>query len=83
MMTLYDVGMRTIVELPNRQLDALAAICRAEKISRAEAIRCAIDSWIETVPSEAVEAFGLWRERGIDALQYEASLRAEWDRPES
>ena len=25
-------------------------------------------------------AFGLWRKRNIDALQYQKDLRAEWDR---
>lgn len=26
-------------------------------------------------------AFGLWRGRGINALNYEQNLRAEWDAP--
>jgi hypothetical protein len=26
-------------------------------------------------------AFGAWRGRNIDALQYEQALRAEWDEP--
>lgn len=24
-------------------------------------------------------AFGMWRERGVDALAYEQTLRSEWD----
>jgi hypothetical protein len=37
MMTWHDDAMRTIIDLPADQLDALDGICRRESISRAEA----------------------------------------------
>jgi len=42
-MTLDDDVMRTIIELPDAQLESLSRLCRREKISRAEAIRRAVD----------------------------------------
>lgn len=75
----YDDGMRTIVELPEDQLRALAEICRREKISRAEAIRRAVARYAREAAGErSREAFGLWRGRGADGLAYERRLRKEW-----
>ena len=71
--------MRTIIELPGDQLDALADLCRAEGISRAEAIRRAVLSYVRGARSKALtSAFGLWRDRPIDGLEYERQLRDEW-----
>jgi hypothetical protein len=72
--------MRTIIEVPEAQLDALDALCRRENISRAEAIRRAVAAYVGRASAAArASAFGLWRDRGIDALAYERGLRAEWD----
>jgi hypothetical protein len=80
MMTCYDDAMRTIVDLPDRQLEALDGICRRESISRAEAIRRAVDLLVHDRAAGAAEAaFGLWRGRqAIDGLQYQDQLRREW-----
>lgn len=51
--------MRTLVNIPDRQIEALAAICKAKDISRAEAVRRAINDFIERNRSAPVEAFGL------------------------
>lgn len=72
--------MRTIIELPDDQIGALAAICRRRSISRAEAIRQAVAHLVQREGRGAAsEAFGLWRDRRLDSLQYEESLRREWD----
>ena len=72
--------MRTIVSLPQEQIDALAEICRREQISRAEAIRRAIAGYArQQLPDRGGEAFGLWRDRGIDGLEYERRAREEWE----
>ena len=72
--------MRTIIELPQQQLDALDVICRSEGISRAEAIRRAITRMVgETRPALGTPAFGLWRDRPVDGLDYERRLRDEWE----
>jgi len=75
-------SMRTIIELPGSQLEALDALCAREGISRAEAIRRAVAAHLEAHRAAAPdEAWGLWRGRGLDGLVYQAQLRAEWDAP--
>lgn len=78
--------MRTIVELPDTQVKALARLCRKEGISRAEAIRRAVNGLV--AGQEAAEAqagmraaFGLWRGRRPDGRGYVEALRAEWEEP--
>jgi len=72
--------MRTIIELPPDQIDALDALCRRDRISRAEAIRRAVAGYVRSVPREGADpAYGLWRARRIDGLKYQNRLRREWD----
>ena len=79
-MPLYDDTMRSIIDLPPEQIEALAKICRREGISRAEAVRRAVADYIHVRKQPMAEqVFGLWRDRGIDGLAYERSLREEWD----
>ncbi len=80
MMTWYDdVIMRTIIDLPDAQLEALAAWCGREGVSRAEAIRRAVAALLQEARAQvAPEAYGLWRDRPVDGLAYETALRAEW-----
>ena len=72
--------MRTIIDLPDHQLAALAELCEREKISRAEAIRRALDAMLaekHTVDRNA--AFGAWAPRG-DSRTVVDTLREEWTR---
>jgi hypothetical protein len=80
MMSLYDDGdMRTIVDLPEEQIRALAEVCRREKISRAEAVRRAVAEYAgRHAAGDAEKAFGLWRQGQVDGLSYERRLRREW-----
>lgn len=72
--------MRTIIELPPDQLDALEVLCAREGISRAEAIRRAVASFVgQSGTSSAGQAFGLWRGRPGGGLEYQEQLRKEWD----
>ena len=79
-MTCYDDVMRTIIDLPEDQLQALDGICRREDISRAEAIRRAVALLVRHRGAGASGiAFGLWRgKRRIDGLRYQERLRGEW-----
>ena len=72
--------MRTIIDLPDAQLEALDGICRRELISRAEAIRRAVDLLVRDRAAGASHAaFGLWRgARAVDGLRYQERLRREW-----
>jgi len=79
--------MRTIIALRADQVRALDARCATSGISRAEAIRRAVDSWLEDTGTDGAEderlfreAFGMWAGRGTDALEYTRRLRTEWDR---
>ena len=78
-MTSYDDAMRTIIDLPSEQLEALTDLCRREGISRAEAVRRAVASPIERERASAPSsAFGLWRSRPVDGVAYQRRLRKEW-----
>ncbi len=73
--------MRTIVDIPQTTLDEFDELAKREDISRAEAVRRAIAEYLESRRSSGGEAaFGIWRDKRIDALAYEDDLRGEWDR---
>lgn len=78
MMTMHDNFMRTIVDIPEADLERLSGICEAEGISRAEAVRRAVKLYLEKQSAGGKDVFGMWKDRGIDALEYERSLREEW-----
>lgn len=81
--------MRALVDIPEHQLEELSAICAARKLSRAEAVRQALDMFIQQNRSARDEAFGLWKGKTIylpddseplpeDGLAYQERLRSEW-----
>lgn len=90
--------MRTIVDIPEESLKALAVYCQAEGVSRAEAVRRAVDFFQKSFAQQTAaakeaerqkvlnETFGAWADdplwKGRDAVEYVRALRAEWDRPE-
>lgn len=78
---IYDaVIMRTIVELPESQVEALAELCARQNISRAEAIRRAVDALLTSQPRPGRDqAFGAWKGRG-DSRRVVKALRDEWSR---
>jgi hypothetical protein len=84
--------MRTLIDVPERQLKELETICAALKLSRAEAVRRAVAAFIaQNRPSRDV-AFGLWKGQSMrlpgesaeggplpeDGLSYQEKLRSEW-----
>ena len=78
-MTLYDDTMRTIFEIPDEKVKELDRLCKAQKISRAELMRRAIDKYLLDTPLVRREAsFGIWKKKKIDSLKFEASIRKEW-----
>jgi hypothetical protein len=70
--------MRTLIDIPDKQIAALAIICEAEKLSQAEAIRQAIAAYLELKKVSPTVAFGVWKERSVDGLSYQEQARAEW-----
>ena len=71
--------MRTIVDLPEKQIEALKQMSEASRSSRAELVRRAIDEFLaHHLPAQDDEAFGIWRERKTDGLDYQDRMRDEW-----
>ena len=78
MMTRYDITMRTISDLPEEQLRKLAALCRREKISRAEAVRRAAGRLLQGAAASDLKAyFGASKTRGR-VSRHLAKMRADW-----
>ena len=77
---MYDaVIMRTIIDLPEDQVNALAELCKLECISRAEAVRRALsDMLVKKKIRSREQAFGTWQKRG-DGRKIVETLRKEWD----
>ena len=71
--------MRTIVDLPQSQIDALAELSAREGLSRAELIRRAVASYLAGNSPQREQAFGLWADLQEDGLAYQRRLRSEWD----
>jgi hypothetical protein len=73
--------MRTIIDLPKGQMEALDRVTQRERISRAEAVRRAVTDYLRkwSAPmGHGHGAFGLWKGRKLDARKYEDTLRKEW-----
>jgi hypothetical protein len=71
--------MRTIVDLTAEQVAALARLCQEQGISRAEAVRRAVDRLTgEQVVVKKDVGFGLWKHKRIDARRHVDRLRGEW-----
>ena len=73
--------MRTVIDIPDKDLGAIKAMARRERISQAEAIRRAVRSYIEAQSKGPIDtaAFGIWSDRE-DGLVYQQALRDEWQR---
>lgn len=71
--------MRTLVDIPDRELREITELSRRRKLSRAALIREAVSVYLaEHRRGQKRDAFGLWGERKTDGLAYQDKLRAEW-----
>jgi hypothetical protein len=81
--------VRTLIDLPEKQITELEVICAARKLSRAEAVRQAVAMFIEQNRPAREAAFGLWKNRMAtlpgeseplpqDGLAYQDKFRSEW-----
>ena len=72
--------MRTIIDIPDQQLEQMKPLIEQEGISRAELIRRAVSDYLKRYETCGAEtAFGLWAKTPEDGLQYQEELRSEWD----
>jgi len=74
--------MRTIVDLPDEQVEGLRRLAARVKLSRAELLRRAVAAYLERQDSEPDDeaAFGLWRRNPVDADARVDTLRDDWVR---
>ena len=71
--------MRLLVDLPDAQVQALAALCKQVQQPRTALIREAIADYLArhvTRPRDA--AFGLWGNQAPDGLDLQEQARTEW-----
>ena len=74
-----ETAMRTLVDIPERDVKALDELSRRRRVSRAGVIRAAIGDYLARHRGpDREEAFGLWEADGEDGLEYERRLRSEW-----
>ena len=74
--------MRTTITIPDEQARRPAAACRTDGIPRVEAVRRAIERYLDERKShrDREEFFGIWRDRRVDGLACQRRLRREWSR---
>lgn len=73
------VIMRTIIDLPESQVNALAELCKSQSISRAEAIRRALSEMLsQQRTAEREAAFGAWKDKKVNSREFVDALRSEW-----
>jgi len=71
--------MRTIITMDDKDASELEKLCHHKGWSRAKGIREAVKTYLQNQKIyEKKEVFGIWKDRSIDGLQYEESLRSEW-----
>ncbi len=77
--------MRTIIDLPEYQIEALRRIEVRKNVSRAELVRQAVAQYVVQY-AESPDAFGAWKskvpsvKKPLDGVTVQRKLRAEWDR---
>jgi len=84
MLSWDDIIVRTIIDLPDEQIRALDAYSKKYGVSRAEAVRRAVARFLPKRRQRRVDfrndpAFGSWKNRDVDSVEYQRKLRAEWD----
>jgi hypothetical protein len=75
--------VRTLVDLPEEDVDWLDRKAAEEGKSRAAVVREAVALYRAETGQDGLERyFGLWKQHGFeqDGLSYQQALRAEWDR---
>lgn len=73
------MGMRTIIDIPDGQVQDLTALAARAKQPRAALVREAIAEYLARHRLSArTDAFGLWGADTPDGLAYQDRIRGEW-----
>jgi len=71
--------MRTLVDIPEEDLELLNGVVKTLDISRAEFVRQAISKSLEPHRlAQELVAFGIWSQKPVDGLEYQQRMREEW-----
>ena len=71
--------MKTVVELPEEQIEALKRLSERSRLPRAALVRQAVAEFLLLHQGKTDgEAFGLWKNRKLDGLDYQRRLREKW-----
>lgn len=71
--------MRTIIDINEKDLAILDRFSKKNHSSRAAVIRKAVTLFIqEHIQASEKSAFGIWKDKKVDALSYQEKLRDEW-----
>lgn len=75
--------MRTIIELGDAEAAKLDAWAKSQNLSRAEAVRRAVNQMLERVAELPGSGFGLWSQHqpltpARDGLNLQREMRDEW-----
>ncbi len=80
-MMIYDVLMRTIIDIPDEDIQELKRIQEKRSVSRAELIRCAIAELVRCQRQVSITGrpgFGAWKRHKEDGVTYQQRVRSEW-----
>lgn len=71
--------MRTLVDIPEDDLRALAELGEQSRKSRAALIREAVAAFLAAQKRRPpADAFGLWGSAGPEGVAYQRRIRSEW-----
>ena len=63
---------RTIIDIPQPQLQEVDTLCKLLGISRAEAVRRALSDYMQNNDTVKTDGFGLWKAPAADRLRQQA-----------
>ncbi len=71
--------MRALIDIPDTQVRALAALCEQVNQPRAVIVRQAIAEYlVKYQRGPGQDAFGLWTASAPDGINFQRDARAEW-----
>ncbi len=74
--------MQATIEISEEQAQTLMQYCQITHISQNEAFQQALKLFLPTLPSKKKlsdhPAFGSWKNKNIESLDYQIALREEW-----
>jgi hypothetical protein len=71
--------MKTLIDIPDNDIQKLERLAGSRKTSRASVIREAIANYLaDHGRAQASGAFGAWKKQKVDGLKHQRKLRGEW-----